>query len=432
MWNPLGSASFLVSTAQFVDKTGDLMQRRHILWILAVILIIAACVASVGFRKKQTVAAAPRAAAVVGVTRGSLASSLMIAGQFEPYQQVDLHAKVSGYIRWIKVDIGDRVRQGQVIAALEVPELQDQLQGAQADVRHSQSEIVRAQSEVTSAQANDVALHSDYTRLEQASQQRPGLIAEQELDDARAKDQQAQAQVGVAKASLDAMQQQLGVSQAEGHRVQTLANYEQIIAPFNGVVTQRYADTGSLIQAGTSSNTQSMPVVQVAQSDLLRLRMPVPESDVPYIQAGGEVQIKVNATGRTFTGKIVRFSRDLDTATRTMLTEVDVPNADLTLNPGMYAQTTIQLQQKNDVLILPAQAVVQNGDQVYVLVVDADNRVEKRSISLGIQTANQMEITSGLREGDRVIASGQANYQPGDVVAPHAAFIPTAGQEDGQ
>jgi RND family efflux transporter MFP subunit len=408
------------------------MQRRRILWISAVILIIAACAVATSFRKKETVVVAPRAAAVVGVTRGSLASSLTIAGQFEPYQKVDLHAKVSGYIRWIKVDIGDRVRQGQVIAALEVPELQDQLQGAQADVRHSQSEIVRAESELASAQANDVALHSDYTRLAAASQQRPGLIAEQELDDARAKDQQAQAQVGVAKASLDAVQQQLGVSQAEGHRVQTLTNYEQIISPFDGVVTQRYADTGSLIQAGTSSNTQSMPVVQVAQSDLLRLRMPVPESDVPYIQAGGEVQIKVNATGRTFTGRIMRFSRDLDTATRTMLTEVDVPNSDLSLNPGMYAQTTIQLQQKDSVLILPAQAVVQNGDQAYVLVLDAANHVEKRNISVGIQTANQTEITSGLREGDQVIASGQANYQPGDVVAPHAAFIPNAAQEDGQ
>jgi RND family efflux transporter MFP subunit len=425
-------ASFLVSPDQFVDKTGDFMQRKRIFWISAVILIIAACAVAVSFRTKKPVAVAPRTAAVVGVTRGSLVSSLTIAGQFEPYQQVDLHAKVSGYIRWIKVDIGDRVRQGQVIAALEVPELQDQLQGAQADVRHSQSEIVRAESEVTSAQANDVALHSDYTRLAEASQQRPGLIAEQELDDARAKDQQAQAQVGVAKASLDAMQQQLGVSQAEGHRVQVLANYEQIVSPFSGVVTQRYADTGSLIQAGTSSNTQSMPVVQVAQSDLLRLRMPVPESDVPYIQAGGEVQIKVNATGRTFTGKIVRFSRDLDPATRTMLTEVDVPNPDLTLNPGMYAQTTIQLQQKNNVLILPAQAVVQNGDQAYVLVVDGANRVERRNVAVGIQTADQTEVTSGLREGDQVIASGQANYQPGDVVSPHAAFIPTAAQEDAQ
>jgi len=146
-------------------------------------------------------------------------------------------------------------------------------------------------------------LHAEYTRLEEASKERPGLIAQQELDDARAKDQQAAAQVGVAKASLNAMQEQLGVSRASRSRLETMSRYEQIIAPFTGVVTKRYADTGTLIQAGQDNNTATLPVVQVAQSDLLRLRMPVPESDVPYIQVGGDVQVKVNATGRTFTGK---------------------------------------------------------------------------------------------------------------------------------
>jgi RND family efflux transporter MFP subunit len=296
-------------------------------------------------------------------------------------------------------------------------------------VRHSQSEITRAESEIISAQSTYSALHADYTRLAEASKQKPGLIAEQELDDARAKDQQAAAQIQVAQASLDAMQQQLGVSRADSHRVQTLTDYEQIISPFNGVVTMRYADTGSLIQAGTSSNTQSAPVVRVAQSDLLRLRMPVPESDVPYIHEGGEVQVKVNATGRTFTGKIVRFSRALDTNTRTMLTEVDVPNKDLSLSPGMYAETTIQLQQKDDALTLPAQAVVQNGEEYYVLVVDQTNHVEKRDVTVGIQTSNRMEITSGVHAGEQVIASAQTNYQAGEVVKPHAAFIPTAAEE---
>jgi RND family efflux transporter MFP subunit len=371
----------------------------------------------------------PRAAAVVAVTRGNLASSLSVAGQFQPYQQVDLHAKVSGYIRWIKVDIGDRVHEGEVLALLEVPELQNQVEGAQAEVRHSKSDITRAQSEVVSAESTYSAVHAEYTRLEEASKERPGLIAEQELDDARAKDQQAAAQVGVAKASLDAMQQQLGVSNATRSRLETMSEYEQIIAPFTGVVTKRYADTGTLIQAGQDNNTQTLPVVQVAESDLLRLRMPVPESDVPYIQVGGDVQVKVNATGHTFTGKIIRFSRALDTNTRTMLTEVDVPNRDLSLSPGMYAETTIQLQQKNDALILPAQAVVQRGDQSYVLVVDATNHVEKRAVTLGIQTSNRVEITSGLQAGDNVIAAGQTGYQPGEVVSPHAAFIPTTAQE---
>jgi RND family efflux transporter MFP subunit len=407
------------------------MTRKRIYWIAAVlILLAAACVLLVFMRMRKAPAATPKAAAVVAVIRGPMVNSLTVAGQFQPYQEVDLHAKVSGYIRWIKVDIGDRVRQGEVLAELEVPELQDQLQGAQAEVRHTQSEIERAQSEVVSAASTYAALHAAYTRLLQASKERPGLIAEQELDDARAKDQESEAQIGVAKASLDAMQQQLGVSRADSHRIATLTNYEQIVSPFNGVVTMRYADTGSLIQSGTSSNTQSMPVVRVAESDLLRLRMPVPESDVPYIHEGGEVQVKVNATGRAFVGKIVRFSRALDTDTRTMLTEVDVPNADLSLSPGMYAETIIQLQRRSDAIFLPAQAVVQNGDQAYVLVVNANHQVEKRSVVLGIQTANRYEITSGLNVGEQVIASGQTNYQPGEVVVPHAAFIPTTAEEE--
>jgi RND family efflux transporter MFP subunit len=408
------------------------MHRKHISWIAALLCLVLVVLVLYLKDDGKAAPAQSRTAAVVAVTRGNLASSLTVAGQFQPYQQVDLHAKVSGYIRAIKVDIGDRVHHGEVLATLEVPELQDQMNGAEADVRHSQSEIARAQSEVVSAESTYSAVHAEYMRLAEASKQKPGLIAEQELDDARSKDQEAAAQIGVAKASLDAMQQQLGVSRATSSRFQTLSRYEQIIAPFNGVVTKRYADTGSLIQAGQDSNTQALPVVQVAQSDLLRLRMPVPESDVPYIAIGGEVQVKVNATGRTFSGRIIRFSRALDTNTRTMLTEVDVPNPDLSLNPGMYAETTIQLQQKNDALTLPAQAIVQNGEQAYVLVVNTSNHVEKRSVTVGIQTSNRMEITSGVQAGENVIASGQATYQPGDLVSPHAAFIPTAAEEVSQ
>jgi len=155
----------------------------------------------------------------------------------------------------------------------------------------------------------------------------------------------------------------------------------------------------------------------------------VPEGNVPYIQQGGDVQVKVNATGKSFTGKIIRFTHALDTTTRTMLTEVDVPNPDLSLSPGMYAQTTIQLQRKVGVLILPSQAVVENGDQPYVLAVDPTNHIVKRTVALGIQTSNRVEITGGLQEGERIVASGQTNYQPGDEVTPHPAFIPTEAQE---
>ncbi len=406
------------------------MRHKRIFSIAVVLLLLLATFGlHASFSPTKAPAEQPNTAAVVAVTRGSLASSLNVAGQFQAYQQVELHAKVSGYIRWIGVDIGDKVHQGQVLAKLEVPELQDQYQGAQANVRHAESEIARAKSEVVSAQSTYSALHNEYTRLAEASRQRPGLIAEQELDDALAKDQQAAAQIGVAKASLEAMQQQFGISKATSHRFQTLTNYEQIVAPFNGVVTMRYGDTGSLIQAGQDSNTQTLPVVQVAESDLLRLRMPVPESDVPYIKIGGVVEVKISSTGRVLTGRIVRFTRALDANTRTMLTEVDVPNPDLVLDPGMYAETTIQLQHKSDTLILPSQAVVQDGNQPYVLLVNAANRVKKQNVTLGIQTSNQLEIINGLEAGDKVIASGQASYQPGDLVSPRAAFLPTAAEE---
>jgi RND family efflux transporter MFP subunit len=152
---------------------------------------------------------------------------------------------------------------------------------------------------------------------------------------------------------------------------------------------------------------------------------------VPYIKLGGQVQIKVSSTGHTFTGSIVRFTRALDPSTRTMLVEVDVPNSDLKLSPGMYAEDTFQLQHKDDSLTLPIQAVVQSGTQPYVLIVDATHHVERRNVTLGIQTANRVEVVSGVRAGEQVIASGQTEYQSGEVVTPRPAFIPTEAQELG-
>jgi RND family efflux transporter MFP subunit len=294
--------------------------------------------------------------------------------------------------------------------------------GAQAEVRHSQSEIARAQSEVARAESNHVALHAAYQRLAQAAAQRPGLIAEQELDDALAKDQDAEGQIQVTKSALAAAEQQLGVSRADNQRVQALSDYSVVTAPFTGVVTKRYADTGSLIQAGTTSNTQAAPVVRIVESDLLRLRMPVPEADVPFIEAGGAVQVRVQATKETFTGKIIRFSRALDSATRTMVVEVDVANPSLRLSPGMYAQTEIALQRRTHVLTLPLQAVVQDVGESYVLVV-AGKKVVKKNVTLGLESADKVEIASGLEDGESVIVSGQTNYQTGEMVRPQPTSI---------
>jgi RND family efflux transporter MFP subunit len=396
------------------------------------LLIALPCLVFTGCNGKRADSAPIATASVAPVTRGDLASTLTVAGEFQPYQEVELHAKVSGYIRKINVDIGDRVRSGQVIATLEVPELTAQVAGSQAEVRHSQSEIAREQSSVALAEANYAAVHAAYTRLSEASKQRPGLVAEQELDDSRARDLDAQAKINVAKSALEASKEQLGISQADNQRVQSLKDYSVVTAPFTGVITMRYADVGSLIQAGTASNTQSMPVVKVAQSDLLRLRMPVPEEDVLFLHIGGDVSIKLQANGKTITGKIVRFTRELTTSTRTMLVEVDVPNPDLTLSAGMTAQTTIVLEAQKNVLTVPAGAVLKGDTQASVLIVDSDNKVQKVPVTLGIQSPDRIEITQGLSERQSVIVSGHTNYQPGQVVHPQLSTISMPKQGDNQ
>jgi len=397
--------------------------RSPLILIGSALMIAFPCIALVGCKGKQPDSAPAPTASVAPVARGDLSSTLTVAGAFQPYQEVDLHAKVSGYVRHINVDIGDRVRAGQVIATLEVPELNAQVAAAQAQIRRSKSEIARAQNSVTLAEADEAALHAAYVRLSEASARRPGLIAAQELDDARAKDQDGEAKINVAKSALEAAQEQLGVSQAENQRVKSLEDYAVVTAPFNGVVTMRYADVGSLIQAGTTSDTQSMPVVKLAQSDLLRLRMPVPEEDVPFIRNGGEVQIKLQATGKTIAGKIIRFTRELTASTRTMLAEVDVPNQDLALSAGMTAEAAIVLQGQKNVLIVPAGAVIKGDTQPYVLVVDANNHVQRKSVTTGIQAPDRVEVVQGLTEHERVIVSGQENYQPGETVRPQLSTI---------
>ena len=271
------------------------------------------------------------AASVAAVQRGSISHVLTIAGQFQPYQVIDVHPKVSGFIQHIYVDIGDKVHQGQTLAILEVPELQAQLKGTVAQMARSKDEIVRTQHEVTRAEAEYTALHSDDERMQAAAKTQPGLIAQQELDDVQSKDLAAAAQVDAAKAALSAAQGGAEVASADNERVAAIQGYTNVIAPLDGVIVWRYADTGALIQSGTGSNDQALPIVRLSQSGLLRLRLPVPEDAVRYVKVGDELQIRVDAVGRSFTGKVVRFTHDLNFETRTMETEVDVENKDLSL-----------------------------------------------------------------------------------------------------
>jgi RND family efflux transporter MFP subunit len=412
---------------------------RKRLWVLlaaAAVAIVATILVWLGHRRSNFVEAAPGppAAQVAVVQRGNIAQVLTLAGQFQPYQVVDVHPKVSGFIRHIYVDIGDRVHHGETLAVLEVPELQAQLSGTVSEVARSKDEIERAQHEVKAAESKYAALHSDYQRLLQTSQAQPGLVAQQELDDAQAKDLSGEADVDASKAALDAAQKGMEVSRADNQRVSAIAGYTNVVAPLDGVVIWRYADTGALIQSGIGSNNQDLPIVKVAQSGVMRLRLPIPESYVRYVHMGDQAQVRVDALGRSFTGDVVRFTRELNFETRTMETEVDVPNKDLSIDSGMYANVLMRLIHVDNVMTAPVSAVVLHGNQHEVYVLDSDNQVHIRTVQVGIQGNQLVEIQSGLAPGDRVVLAAQSKYAEDEKVSPVVANTPaseTATQSGG-
>ena len=357
-------------------------------------------------------------AAVVRVRLGPMDNTLTIAGEFKPFQDVDVHAKVAGYVQKIYVDVGDHVKQGQTLAILEVPELAAQLSGADAAVRRAKEDMRREQGDVQRAQSAHTAAHSMYVRLKQASEQQKGLVAQQELDDAQAKDLETEAQVSSAQAALSAAGQQVEVSVANQKQYNAMSNYTRIVAPFTGVVTVRYADTGSLVAAGTSSSTQATPVVRIAEVSKLRLVLPIPESIAAQIHLGDPVKVRVQALNKDITGKVSRFTNSLDMQTRTMETEIDFANQSGELMPGMYTETQLVLAQRPSTLSVPLEAVTQSGDRTTVLMVTPQSTVEQRQVTLGLQGQSRVEVLSGLNEGDRVVVGNRSQFRDGERVQP--------------
>jgi RND family efflux transporter MFP subunit len=357
-------------------------------------------------------------AQVATAQRGNIDHILRLAGQFQPYQVVDVHPKVTGYMVKINVDIGDRVHKGETLAVLEIPELTAQLQGTVYDVQRTKDDIVRAKNEISRDEATHAALHADYQRLLATSKAQPGLIAQQELDDAQGRDLSSAAQVDAAKSAEASAEQHAQMANSDNKRIQAMQNYTEVVSPFDGVVVWRYADTGALIQSGDNSNDSNLPIVKLSQSGLLRLRMPVPENDVKYVHIGDPMQVRVDAIGRTFTGKVVRFTREVDFSTRTMETEVDVENKDLSITPGMYADTQMELARAKNVVTIPVDSIVLHGDQDTVYMLGADNHVHIRPVTVGIRGSKLAQIESGVQPGDRVILGGQEKYHDGEEIKP--------------
>lgn len=390
---------------------------RGKLFATAAVALLGMSLASCSHDAEAHADAKPDEAPTVGVTtltRRSISQNLNMSSELVPFQEIDIFAKESGYVSKLLVDYGTRVHKGQLLATLEIPELQALLQEDQAAIRNAKDQIANAQHQLGRVEAQHNALHLQYTRLSSVAQSKPGLVAQQEVDDAQGKDLSAEAQVEAAKATIEGAQSQLAVSQSKLAHDQALFDYSRITAPFSGVITQRYANLGALMEAGTNSG--AVPLVKLSEEDLYRLVIPVPESYVPYIKVGDPVTVRVPSADRDFPGRVARFSVDVNGSTRTMHTEVDVPNPDGTLIPGVYAEATLALDRAGKVLAVPLQAVTQGDGRATVWVVDANNQVEQRNVKLGVQTENYAEVLSGLKDGERVVTSDASGLRPAESV----------------
>lgn len=384
--------------------------------------------------REASKASAPVTVAVARAGVEDLSRDLVLTAELRPYQEIQVMAKVSGYVKAIYVDIGDRVRKGQLLAVLEVPEMADDLAHAVSAVKRSEAEAVRARDELRRAESLHEIAFLSYKRLSEVAAQRPGLVAQQEIDDARSKDLATQAQVAAARSGLDAANEQVSVSRASLGRIRTMIDYTRVTAPFDGVVTKRFADVGSMIQAGTASQTQAMPLVRLSENSLLRIVVPVPESAVPTVHVGQGVEVRVPTLNRSFGGSVTRFATKLSLSTRTMDTEIDVPNGNLVMVPGMYAEVRLNLERRQGVLAIPVTAVdlsgpasassgSSSGRSGQVMVVGSGNRIEVRRVGLGLETASRVEVLSGVRPGDLVVIGGRSGLQSGQAVQPKVTVL---------
>lgn len=349
---------------------------------------------------------------VARVERHDLTRELEVAAEFRPYQEVEVHAKVAGYLKTISVDVGDRVAAGQVIATLEVPEFAEELAHASASEKRTELDVVRARSEVKRTESLYLMRKISHERLLGVSKARPNLVAQQEVDVTAAQFHEAEGQWESAKAALAATEQQVHVSTASKERVRTMMNYLRITAPFSGVVTKRYAHPGAMIQAGTASQTQAMPVVRISQISHLRLVLPVPESAVSQVKLNSAVEVRVDALKQVFQGRVARASERLDASTRTMETEVDIDNRAGVILPGMFGTAELMLETRKNALAAPVQAVSGHSTKPSVFVVKG-GRLQERPVTVGLETPDLIELTAGVEEGDLVVIGNRSALKAG-------------------
>jgi len=307
--------------------------------------------------------------------RGQIVHKVTLPGNVMAYQEATLYVKVAGYLKTINVDKGDSVKEGELLAEIEAPEML--------------ADLIKAKAEAEAAQL-------DYKRVTDAQKKASDLVVPQTVDAAKAKS-------GVAVAGLQ--------------RIETLLSYAKITAPFSGVITKRWVDPGALIPAPTSSSTsKSGAVVTLMDFSTVRIDVAIPDTEAPFIKKDLPVKVTVNELpGRTFQGTITRFSYALDESTKTMATEIEISNPDLALRPGMWAAVEIELQKKENALLIPAEALVIEKNKNSVFVV-RDKKALKVALTTGFDDGVNVEILKGCGPNDAVIVAGKQSVTDGQKV----------------
>jgi membrane fusion protein (multidrug efflux system) len=351
--------------------------RRSNIRTFALATLFAATALLTGCHREEvdTPMAAPQVV-VIRPQRGDAVRTITLPGDVVGYYQSALYAKVTGYLKDILVDKGDRVKKGEVLANIEVPELRQRLDRARSNLQIQQL---------------------TYDRLERVWKGDPRLVAREDVDIAYSKFQQAQ---------------------AETNELAAMVAYTQIVAPFDGIVTQRFVDPGALIRAGgqdsatapmegtASAGGSAAPVVSVADISKLRIYVYVPQDAVGYVRVGMPVRVEFRElAGHPYMARVARFAHSLDLATRTMLTEIDIDNSKGEIYPGMYANATLELERHSDALKLPNSAVADAPGGGHFVMVARAGLLKEVPVTVGINTGIYMEIVSGLTGNEVVVRS---------------------------
>jgi RND family efflux transporter MFP subunit len=352
---------------------------------------------------------------VVRPRRVTVAQRLQTNATLEAFEMADLFAKVTGYLSDVRVDIGDHVKAGQVLAVIDIPELEDQLAEDEAQLASKQSALVTARLQVDHDRANralqDITLKRNEVLLKDQ------WVPAQMVDQNSADDAVARANVRIAKANRTLATRQIDLAAATVERTKALLSYTQIVAPFDGVVARRLVNRGDLVQPPTG--TLMKPLFTVQRIDTIRVFCDVPENDVPYLHVGDPAIVKPSGfDGTPFIGKVTRFSLRLDPETRNMPTEIDLPNPDERLYPGMYATVSLEMNRHPDALTVPAAAVGSDGDGSFVDTI-TDNRITRLAIKTGLTDNGRIEVTAGLPEETPVVATINGAPPAGTVVSSH-------------